>query len=432
MSRLHLLLEPVRALLVQGSVPGFYITLGASGACALALVVYLILTSAGSPHVDASAAEDIQVVGADPTTARATPAVAPLPLFGQTEQQPDPLFAPTETPTPTVTPTLTPTPTPTPTLTPTSTITPTPTLTPTPTQTPTPTPTPTPTQTPTPTPIVYPHESEPWANPTPQAGDHFPIDSRLIPSNQGFAYGRTFPYGMDLGGDFIHHHGIDLGGSTGDQIRAGTAGEVVFAGWDEHAGLAYPFYGPFYGNAVIVRLAEPLITETGPQDVYVLYGHLHKVLVRTGYHVAPDTIVGTLGQTGVANGPHLHLEVRIGGKKYADTINPLLWIAPPAGTGTVAVRLVSAANRIWEAARIHLVANDGSARYQTMNYLLEPGIQPDPRWGETAAFGAVRVGAYTVFATIRGERVSAPVLVTEGQTTFVELKTAQTRFEPNQ
>ncbi len=131
-------------------------------------------------------------------------------------------------------------------------------------------------------------------------------------------------------------------------------------------------------------------------------------------------------------GPHPHCEVGMGGKKSPDTITPLLWIAPPAGTGTVAVRLVSAANRIWEAARIHLVANDGSARYQTMNYLLEPGIQPDPRWGETAAFGAVRVGAYTVFATIRGERVSAPVLVTEGQTTFVELKTAQTRFEPNQ
>ena len=426
MSRLHLLLAPVRALLVQGSVPGFYITLATSVACALALVVYLFLTSVGSPQVDASAAEGIQVVEVEPTTAGNTSAVAPLPLFVQTEPQPGPLFAPTETPTPTATPTLTPTSTPTPTPTPTST------PTPTPTQTPTPTNTPTPTQTPTPTPIVYPHESEPWPDLNPQAGDHFPIDSGLIPSHPGFAYGRTFPYGMDLGGNYIHHHGIDLGGSTGDQIRAGTAGEVVFAGWDEHAGLAYPFYGPFYGNAVIVRLAEPLITETGPQDVYVLYGHLHKVLVRTGYHVAPDTIVGTLGQTGVADGPHLHLEVRIGGNEYADTVNPLLWIAPPAGTGTVAVRLVSAANRIWEAARIFLVANDGSARYQTMNYRLEPGIQHDPWWGETAAFGAVRVGTYTAFATIRGERVSAPVLVTEGQTTFVELKTARTRFEPNQ
>ncbi len=426
MSRLHLLLAPVRALLVQGSVPGFYITLGTSGACALALIVYLFLTSVGRSQVDASAAENIQVTGVDRTTARATPAVAPLPLFAQTEPQINPLFAPTETPTPTATPTLTPTPTPTPTLTPTST------LTPTPTRTPTPTPTPTPTQTPTPTPIVYPHESEPWPNLTPQEGDHFPIDNRLIPSSQRFAYARTFPYGMDLGGDYIHHHGIDLGGSTGDRIRAGTVGEVVFAGWDEHAGLAYPFYGPFYGNVVIVRLAKPLITETGPQDVYVLYGHLHKVLVRAGYHVAPDTIVGTLGQTGVANGPHLHLEVRIGDNEYASTVNPLLWIAPPAETGTVAVRLVSATNRIWEAARINLVANDGSARYQTMNYRLEPGIQHDPWWGETAAFGAVRVGAYTVFATIRGERVSAPVMVTEGQTTFVELKTARTRFEPNQ
>ncbi|MYA03879.1 MAG: hypothetical protein F4Y37_04610, partial [Caldilineaceae bacterium SB0664_bin_22] len=114
MSRLHLLLAPVRALLIQGSVPGFYITLGASGACALALVVYLFLTSVGSPQVDASVAEDIQVVGVvDPTTARATPEVAPLPLFVQTEPQTNPLFAPTETPT------LTPTPTPTPTLTPT-------------------------------------------------------------------------------------------------------------------------------------------------------------------------------------------------------------------------------------------------------------------------------------------------------------------------
>lgn len=425
MSRLHLLLAPVRALLVQGSVPGFYITLGTSGTCALALVMYLFLTSVGSPQADASATEKIQVVGMN-TIAKATPTVAPLPLFVQTDQQADPLFAPTETPTPTATPTLPPTPTPTPTLTPTSTVTPTPTPTSTPTKTPPPTPTP------TPTPIVYPHESVLWSDLSPHRGDHFPIDSRLIPSSPSFVYARTFPYGMDLGGDYIPHHGIDLGGSTGDPIRAGTGGEVVFAGWDEHAGLAYPFYGPFYGNVVIVRLAEPLVTETGLQDVHVLYGHLHKVLVRTGYHVAPDTIVGTLGQTGVANGPHLHLEVRIGGNEYANTVNPLLWIAPPAGTGIVAVRLVSAANRIWEAARIHLVADDGSVRHQTLNYRLEPGIQHDPWWGETAAFGAVREGPYTVFATIRGERVSAPVLVTEGQTTFVELKTAQTRFEPHQ
>ena len=415
---------------MQGSVPGFYITLGASGMFALVLVVYLLLATGDNRQTAASAADP--VAGNAPSAPPATATVAPVPLFAPDDNRPNPLFAPTETPTPTATPTLTPTLTPTPTPTPTSTITPTPTPSPTPTHTPTPTPTPTPTLTPTPTPIVYPHESESWTELTPQGSDHFRIDSGLIPSNPGFAYGHTFPYGRDLGGDYIHHHGIDLGGSTGDRIRAGTAGEVVFAGWDEHTTLAYPFYGPFYGNAVIVRLAEPLVTATGLQDVYVLYGHLHRVRVKAGYHVAPDTIVGTLGQTGVADGPHLHLEVRIGGNEYANTVNPLLWITPPAGTGTVAVRLVSAANRIWEAARINLAANDGTVRYQTMSYQLEPGIQHDPWWGETAVFGAVREGAYTVFVTIRGERVSAPVLVTAGQTTFVELKTVQTRFDPTQ
>ena len=432
MSRLRWLLASFRALLKQGSVTGFYITLGASGAFALALVAYLFQASAGSGQAQGTAAEDVPAARVELVVAESSAATTPVPLFARDEHQPSPLFAPTKTPTPTATPTFTPTLTPTPTPTPTHTVTPTPTPSPTPTHTPTPTRTPTPTLTPTPTPITYPHESEPWPNPMPQGDHRFPIDSRLIPSSQRFAYGRTFPYGRDLGGNYIHHHGIDLGGSTGDRIRAATAGEVVFSGWDGRAALAYPYIGPFYGNAVIVRLPDPLVTPTGLQDVYFLYGHLHQVLVKAGYHVAPDTIVGTLGQTGVAVGPHLHIEVRIGSNEYASTINPLLWIAPPAGTGTVAVRLVSATNRIWEEARIELVSSDGTARYTTLTYKLEPGIQPDPRWGETAAFGAVRVGQYTASATIRGERVSAPVQVTEGQIAFVELKTRQTRFDSNQ
>ena len=47
-------------------------------------------------------------------------------------------------------------------------------------------------------------------------------------------------------------------------------------------------------------------------DVYLLYGHLSQVSVATGQRVAPGDLVGAVGMTGIAIGPHLHVEMRLG------------------------------------------------------------------------------------------------------------------------
>ncbi len=348
-----------------------------------------------------------------------------------------PLFLPTVTVTPTLTPSPTPTytPTSTPTLTPTRTLTPTPTSTPTltstptstPTFTPTPTPTntPTPTLTPTPTPIVYPYRSQAWATFEPLQEDHLWINDRFILGHPEFRYERTFSYGTDNNGRYVLHHGVDIRSTTGELVRASVNGEVIFAGWDAQNQLAYPRPDSFYGNAVVIRLERKLPMPDGPQDVFLLFGHLQEVHVRAGTVVTEMDVVGSVGQTGIAIGPHVHIEVRVGANRYANTVNPLLWIKPVQGTGILAVRLVSADGRIWEGARLHLRAAASAASYWTLNYKVAGGIQYDPYWGETTVISNLPPGTYTLSTSLRGERLTAQVTVTADQTTFVTMVSEQ-------
>ncbi len=86
-------------------------------------------------------------------------------------------------------------------------------------------------------------------------------------------------------------------------------------------------YGPathFYGNLVVVRLDQAY----GELPVFNLYGHMRGVEVKTGDHVDAGQPLGTVGSTGVAIGPHLHFEVRVGWNDYTATRNPELWLKP--------------------------------------------------------------------------------------------------------
>ena len=44
-----------------------------------------------------------------------------------------------------------------------------------------------------------------------------------------------------------------------------------------------------------------------------LYAHLSRILVEPGRRIAHGTVVGLVGRTGDATGPHLHFEVRLRG-----------------------------------------------------------------------------------------------------------------------
>ena len=59
------------------------------------------------------------------------------------------------------------------------------------------------------------------------------------------------------------------------------------------------------------------------------YAHMTKYVVKTGQTVTKGQIIGYTGATGIANGPHLHFEIRINGTP----VNPLNYFK--AGTYVV-------------------------------------------------------------------------------------------------
>jgi murein DD-endopeptidase MepM/ murein hydrolase activator NlpD len=93
------------------------------------------------------------------------------------------------------------------------------------------------------------------------------------------------------------HDGIDIGPpAAGAPVRAALTGTVIFAGPDgsgPDCGQGYRGYG----------LAVVVGTETG---WLALYGHLARVDVAAGQAVTPETVIGTVGETGCVSGPHLH------------------------------------------------------------------------------------------------------------------------------
>ncbi len=92
------------------------------------------------------------------------------------------------------------------------------------------------------------------------------------------------------------HAGIDFSVPVGTPIQATLDGVVVFADYD--AGW------PSYGNLVVIC--------NGP--VCALYGHLSEIRVAVGQRVEAGALIGLSGNTGTSTGPHLHYEVRVGGR----------------------------------------------------------------------------------------------------------------------
>lgn len=320
-------------------------------------------------------------------------------------------FTPTHTATvtPTHTPTQTPTRTPSPTPTHTSTPTATPTQTPTPSITPTPSHTPTlaPTHTPTVTPTPLPPEDHAWLG-------------RPIGPDGSNQIARYYPYGTRGGAEeYLIHHAVDIINPTGTTVVAVSPGEVVFAGDDSKIALGPTTH--FYGNAVMIRL--DLTYEDEP--LTVLYGHLSEVLAQEGQRVETGDVVGAVGATGIALGPHLHFEVRVGGDTYAHTRNPELWIAPFSGMGTIAGRLIDAEGNFIPQTLItfHPAETPDERWRETRTYYEEEGIAPDPEWGENFVMGDAPPGDYVIKTRVDGRLYLANVAVQAGQTSLVVIQT---------
>jgi murein DD-endopeptidase MepM/ murein hydrolase activator NlpD len=106
------------------------------------------------------------------------------------------------------------------------------------------------------------------------------------------AYGDRRRYSYSDGGtDLAIHNGIDMAAPTGTPVTAPAAGRVVFAG-DRMV----------TGKSVVLEHLPGLFS---------IYYHLSEITVREGELVKAGQLLGKVGMTGLATGPHLHWEVQL-------------------------------------------------------------------------------------------------------------------------
>jgi len=115
-----------------------------------------------------------------------------------------------------------------------------------------------------------------------------PVDFTRISS--GFSLSRFHP----LLNRIRAHKGVDYAAPTGTPIKAAGDGKVTFAGKQNG-----------YGNVLILDHGNGITT---------LYGHMSRFAgARLGARVKQGDVIGYVGMTGLATGPHLHYEYRVNG-----------------------------------------------------------------------------------------------------------------------
>ncbi len=116
-----------------------------------------------------------------------------------------------------------------------------------------------------------------------------PVDFRRISSR--FTKARWHP----VLGKKRPHRGVDYSAAIGTPIKAAGDGRVIFRG--RKGG---------YGNAIIIQHGSQYTT---------LYAHMSKFnrKVKKGTRVKQGQVIGYVGKSGLATGPHLHYEFRVNG-----------------------------------------------------------------------------------------------------------------------
>lgn len=99
------------------------------------------------------------------------------------------------------------------------------------------------------------------------------------------------------------HTGVDYAAPVGTPVRATASGTIVSVGWNGG-----------YGRAILVQHDGPYST---------LYAHLSRYRngLHRGVHVEQGEVIGYVGASGLATGPHLHYEFRVNGRHR----NPLAY-----------------------------------------------------------------------------------------------------------
>lgn len=155
--------------------------------------------------------------------------------------------------------------------------------------------------------------------PGPVAGEALPVGHPLVASLPGrppSTAGPSIPHRWPLdehgvitrgqvgeGGVDEAHPGIDVAVPTGTPIRAAGGGTVAKTGSDSE-----------YGLFVLID---------HPEGYQTMYGHTSRIVVTDGEEVSTGQVLALSGSTGRSTAPHLHFEVRRGGRAVDPRSLPL-------------------------------------------------------------------------------------------------------------
>jgi murein DD-endopeptidase MepM/ murein hydrolase activator NlpD len=121
----------------------------------------------------------------------------------------------------------------------------------------------------------------------------------------------------DNGQEKWRHKGVDIAAKEGTPVKASNDGIVAMAA-----------RGKAYGNTIIIDHGG---------GIFTLYFHMQKLFVKRGDKIAKGDVIGAVGATGLATGPHLHFQIDL----FKVQVNPNELMAPtgpawPAGVSRTA------------------------------------------------------------------------------------------------
>lgn len=131
-------------------------------------------------------------------------------------------------------------------------------------------------------------------------------DKFVFPSNgrHSTSYGIKRRVNGIISPDYFHK-GLDFAAKEGSNIIAPENGKVVLAGYESKGFVVN-------GNCIFLDHGHSVVSG---------YLHLSKILVKEGDFVKKGQIIGQVGATGIASGPHLHWGIYV----FGMTVDPLVW-----------------------------------------------------------------------------------------------------------
>ena len=227
---------------------------------------------------------------------------------------------------------------------------------------------------------------------------------------------RNYLYGSTQQGARPVHLGVEFVNPRNTPVYAAKAGVVVYAGADDDF-----LIGPqldYYGRVVIV--AHPFASLAGRQ-VFTLYGHLEHISVEVGQTVDDLSLLGQIGASGIAIGPHLHFEVRVGAPyDFRMTRNPELWLQHYVDHGMIIGRIRDLEGKPIYGKRVS-VRSDSASR-EVFSYEGSV-VNPDPVWDEDFTVGDLPPGDYQVVVLNDSGKIAFAdtVAVAAYRTSFVDI-----------